>query len=333
MQEINISLITLLPILYKWRKQIFIVSLIAGIGTLMISLFLPNYYESEIKFMANNTQASSPNAVFGGGVNYPYGSSEDNERLITIAESGELMDFLIDSLHLTTHYGIDSNDVLARFKTQKELERLYTVTRNIHGGVAIKYQDKNAAFAANVLTVAIHHIAALDHAAATTNLVQISLALAKAIAEKQKLIQTLTDSINHINRQYKYASMQLRQQALVQASPAMTNDMQWELIRKAANISPDSLANIQEALTLAGFWDSRRADLHANAIAQQEMLSRVKTTLEANTQTLQVLEKANIPLHKCRPQRILLILGATIFSFLFSVFGILLYEKMPPIKL
>lgn len=327
MQEQSFSLLKLVPILNKWRKQISIIGLVSAVGTLIIALFLPNYYESSIKFIATNTGASSPAAVFGGGVNYPYGSQEDNERLITVAESRELIDFLIDSLRLGQHYDIIGSDNLARFKIIKQFKKQYKVIRNIHGGIEIRYEDKNPVFAANLLTLAIQRIANLDHAAANANLYQTALTLEKSLVEKKALVESLTDSINQINRQFKYASLELRRQALSQASPSMTSDMQWALIAKAANISADSLASIQEALTTAGFLDARRADIHSNYISQSEMLRRVKATLETNTQTLQVIEKANIPLKKSRPQRALLVIGVSILSVFFAILGILVYEK------
>ena len=79
------NLLGVIATLLKWRKPIIRLCLIAGIGTAIISLFLPNYYQSTTTFYAASPDLGMPDPV-GEMEKYRdyYGEDTDNDRILTI---------------------------------------------------------------------------------------------------------------------------------------------------------------------------------------------------------------------------------------------------------
>jgi len=84
------NLIGVLRTLYKWRKPVGYVCLIAAIGSAILSLLLlDNYYQSTTTFYPASSDLAKPNQIFGlatEDVSY-YGEEEELDRLMTIAKS------------------------------------------------------------------------------------------------------------------------------------------------------------------------------------------------------------------------------------------------------
>ena len=106
--ENNENLLGVISTLLRWRKPIIRICLIAGIGTAIIALFLPNYYQSTTTFYAASPDLGKPEAV--GEIERDrdiYGEDTDNDRLLTIAQSNEIVSYLIQKFKLYEHYDIN----------------------------------------------------------------------------------------------------------------------------------------------------------------------------------------------------------------------------------
>ncbi|MCB0585551.1 MAG: hypothetical protein KDD06_09545, partial [Phaeodactylibacter sp.] len=78
----NDNLIDVLKTLFKWKRPIFYVCLIAGVGSIVISLFLSNYYAATTIFLAVSPDQATPEALYGKGQlrNEYYGNENDIDR-------------------------------------------------------------------------------------------------------------------------------------------------------------------------------------------------------------------------------------------------------------
>ena len=99
------SLLDILKTLLAWRRPIIALTFAAGVLTAGISLLLHNYYRSTTIFLAGNPEQFRPEVLFGkGGASAAiYGGSHDIDRVLAIAESNELIDYLVDTFQLYDH--------------------------------------------------------------------------------------------------------------------------------------------------------------------------------------------------------------------------------------
>ena len=123
--ENNDNLIGVLVTLFRYKRPILWATLATAVGTALISfLFLDNYYKSTTTFYPLSSDVFKPEQMFGSSqkdMEY-YGREEDVDRLLTIAQSGELYDFLIKKFNLYQHYKIDTTSEQAAFKVREALE-------------------------------------------------------------------------------------------------------------------------------------------------------------------------------------------------------------------
>jgi tyrosine-protein kinase Etk/Wzc len=326
------SLLSLVRTIYQWRKQLMKVAGAAFVLSAIISLLLPNYYRAYTKAIPNSAAAVMPKTLFEGGGVVPYGDADDLDRLQNFAGSTELIDFLIQKFHLYKHYDIDSTNALARHTIGLHIEKLYSVAKDEFGGVEIAVEDRDPKMAADLANAAIERVAELDREAATANLKAMADTYEKSVQSSAKAIDSFSYQIDKINRTYKYSSIALRRELLVQATPGMTADAQLGLIQRADRMSADSLASITENLYKAGVLDSRRADMNGRYIGDNGLYLRTKAALASGVKTLQVIERATPPPVKSRPKRAILVLFATFAALVASVVGIIVFEQYKDVK-
>ncbi|MDX1942357.1 MAG: Wzz/FepE/Etk N-terminal domain-containing protein, partial [Saprospiraceae bacterium] len=149
--------------LWKWRRPILIVTLSAVIGTAIISLFLPNYFKATTIFLAASPDMAKPELLFGQGNLYrnEYGNANDVDRLLTIAESSELVVFLVDSFKLYDHYKIDRENPRAPFKVQEKFFSLYKIEKTKRDAIELSVEDKDRLLAPRIANAAREKIDAL----------------------------------------------------------------------------------------------------------------------------------------------------------------------------
>ena len=327
------SLLSLVRTIYQWRKQLLKVAGAAFVLSAVISLLLPNYYRAYTKAIPSTPSSLMPYVLFNnGGGTTPYGDADDLDRLQNIAQSGELIDFLIQKFNLYQHYDIDSSGSTARYTIGLHIAKLYTVSKDEFGGVEIAMEDRDPKMAANIANAAMEKMAALDRAAATANLKAMLEVYKKSLDANATSLDSFSTQINKINRNYKYSSIALRRELLNQATPGMTADAQLGLLQRADRLSADSLAAITENLYIAGVLDSRRADANSSYIGDKGFYLHTKSALESNIQTVQVIEKASPPPIKSRPKRAILVAAATFLALLACVVGIIIFEQYKDVK-
>ena len=152
----NENLIGVIATIFKWRKPIIYLTLFAAVLSIGISLLLPNYYSSTTSFYAASTDLAKPEMIFGltGKAMEYYGADADIDRLLTIAESNELKDYLVDSFNLLEHYDIDTSDIKSGFKVREVLDELYQVKKTKYDAIELTVEDKDRVFAANMVNAA-----------------------------------------------------------------------------------------------------------------------------------------------------------------------------------
>jgi tyrosine-protein kinase Etk/Wzc len=119
------NLLGVIKNLYHRRRFIIYTCIAAGVLTAGISLLLPNYYRSTTVFLAGSPDQANPQLLFSQGTREAgyYGTENDIDRILTLAESNELIYFLVDSFQLYEHYKINKDRPKASFKVEGRVFR------------------------------------------------------------------------------------------------------------------------------------------------------------------------------------------------------------------
>ena len=347
-------LIPLGTLLWQKKRMILFLTGLAAAGSVIISLLLPNYYKATTTFYVASTDVTQPYKLFGASEISYFGTTEDIDRVLTFANSNQLVDHLIDSFQLFDHYEIDPNQPKAHFKLRKIFLKHYEVIKNKFNAVDLSFEDKDREFAAQVANAARDQIDALSQRLTRENLQQQSQIVRNTINEKNRELTTLNDSLLRLRQQYGIFNTLSQSEALTSERTSASSLLAKEqarvkLLESNPDIAPDTLMLAKAAV--AGY----RAQVQAldgqintfNAGVSQTMamddyvekvqnqlgydrirLEQIQSVLNAETPGIYVVERAEIPLEKSKPKRSILVIAATLLTFLLAALGSILHHQL-----
>ncbi len=353
------NLLDVLKIFFKWLKPIAYLCIGVGIGTAGISLFLDNYYESTTTFYANSIDQAKPGQIFGTSnrdVEF-YGSDRDNDRLLTIAESNELSNYMIETFDLYTHYDIDPTKEKAAFNVRQKFNKYYTVIKTKRDAIELSIEDTDKALAAKMVNAARDKIDELAIAIIKNQLQKIKLSLEQNIEDKDSKLKILGDSINALRTRYGVyntdsqgevfatqilsADAQLARQTAKLNSLKATGAPRDTLNKIAASIAgyKGELTMLQERTTSFNKGQSQLVVLErsqremSNKSGQERVqLNQLLTAYNSEISAINLIEAGDIPLIKSRPKRSLIVISAVLVTAIFSFIGVLLFESYKDIN-
>ena len=110
------NLLDIIAILLRWKKPMIIICIVAAVGSSIISLTLPNYYKAATVFYSASPDLAKPAPIGNMEIDVEYyGEDEDVDRVLSIANSGELAGFIIDKFNLYEHYKINPEGLKAKY--------------------------------------------------------------------------------------------------------------------------------------------------------------------------------------------------------------------------
>ncbi len=353
--EYKDNLLGVVGTLYRWRKPLIALCLLAGLGTAGISLMLPNYYQAGTTFFAASPDQTKPEMVFNRSMSMRmeyYGNSSDIDRLLTVAESSELVGFLVDSFDLYKHYAIDPNQHKAPFLMQERFFSLYTVKKTKRDAIELTVEDIDPELAADVANAARNKIEDIVQRLARESQQKTILAYEDNIATKEAFLLKLGDSLAVLRAQYGtynvVAQTETLTEQLSEALALFTRDsVRLQVLRANLQVPRDTIYMLdakvaglrQEVKVLKNemsrlnsgistIYNLEKQFAEANQILGEDR-ERLKQWRAANTSTapaVLLVEAATPPVIKSRPKRSILVLSATLVVFLFGVIGILLFD-------
>lgn len=189
-------------ILLKWLKPILIVCAISAVGSAIISLTLPEYFKSTVTFLTANPHALDRESLFkmeiGDHPVYLYGGGNDNNRILTLAESRHVENYLIDKFNLYEHYEVDSLEPLAEFEVKEELRDHFKVLKTVHGNLQIEVTDKDKDFAATMANDVITRLDELNMEVIRRKKYDVLKVYEKHLTEQKDEVEKWRDSLQSI---------------------------------------------------------------------------------------------------------------------------------------
>jgi len=131
--------LNLIAIFWKWRKQILIATIAAGLAAVVFSspFFIKPLYTSSAIIYPNNIKA--------------YSDESNTEQMLQFFESADIRDSLIQKFDLYKHYEIDPNGKRAYYYISLNYADAVTIRKTLYESVEIKVRDTDPVTACNMV--------------------------------------------------------------------------------------------------------------------------------------------------------------------------------------
>ncbi|MEO1262285.1 MAG: hypothetical protein AAFZ15_25995 [Bacteroidota bacterium] len=351
--EYKDNLLGVVETIFKWKKIIVLTCLATGIGAIITVLVLPVYYESTTVFYAASPDLATPESIFGGSSIAPdyYGTGNDTERLITIAESGELVTHMVEKFNLYERYDIDPDEPLGAYNVRLKFNTHYDVIKTKYDAVELSMEDEEKEIAAEMANAARDYIA-------NSSVQLVKNSQKKLLTIFQQNLKSKQSQLDSLNKQL----LNVRKKFGVYNTDAQSESLS-ELLAKAESRLYNSQAKLESLRNTGGRRDTinllvanikgyeneieklgERIEVFNNGMAKVEMLQNIQEEtskilaedrehfkqIQAAYQTdfpsIMLVEAAPIPIVKSRPKRTLIVVASVMLAFIFSVIGILIID-------
>ncbi len=134
------------------KKTLLITFVASAIVSAIVSLFLPNYYKSQVLFLPSAVNSMSKSILNTGDKLDPYlfGTEKESEYILEMLGSGEILGKTIAKFNLKEHYGIKDKGGLGEELVRLKLEKNIDIKRSDFLGVKLSVWDKDPKMAASI---------------------------------------------------------------------------------------------------------------------------------------------------------------------------------------
>lgn len=310
--------------LYKKRKPLILVFIIAGIGSVIASLLMTELFRSTaIVFPAATSTVSfseQRNAKAGA---MDFGEEDQAEQLIQILQSSRIRNRIVDYFDLYNYYDIEPDENNRNFKLQKNYDKHIKFERTRYGSIVIDVLDKDPTQAADIANYIVKLIDTVKNEIVKERTVPafeiISRKYRQLESEKLQLEDTLIKlSMMGVVTKESRANLYT---SLSQVKTAADHDY----IKKAIQVNAaygalyDGLAELREfktdkLTTLEAAYEQAESDANADFTHKFEVESAVPAD------------------KKAKPKRLIVVLVATFGALAAAILILLVQEKLAEIK-
>jgi LPS O-antigen subunit length determinant protein (WzzB/FepE family) len=153
MDSLEISSINLLEFIFKRRKELFIIGLIAAVVSAIASFVItPKFKSTVIMFPTQTSSISKALLAENSGKDdiLKFGEEEEAEQMLQILNSDQIQAKVCEKFNLLDHYNIDKSDPFKYTKLYDEFKENISYERTEFMSVKIEVLDKDPQLAANI---------------------------------------------------------------------------------------------------------------------------------------------------------------------------------------
>lgn len=288
--------------LWEWKISLFATALITAIMTSTIMLLMPNYYRSTTVFYPINSDLLKPITTENNASGY-FGNDSDADRILSIGNSEELVQHLIQSFSLQEHYQIKGTDKKAQAKVQKRFRKLYDIKKTEYDAIQISMEDRETDVARQLAQAARGFIDQKNKEIAQAAQKMMISSLETSIQNKGSELGDITNKLAELRKKYGVYDTKSQGEALAKMEAASPSSGQVRKKIESYN------AGVSDILQL----EVKQEALSKSLAYSENQLADLQGSLAQEPSTLHLIEEAQIPLEKSRPRRSLYVIGAVIF--------------------
>lgn len=321
----------LIVFFYRWRKPLMLMTLVALVSSIIVSLLIEDKYESTVVLFPTTTSSISK-AILSENNNgkedvLRLGEEEEAEQMLQVLHSDEIRNRIIGKYNLAQHYDIDDDAKYKNTKLQKEYEDNVTFKRTKFMSVEITVLDHSPDTAALIA----NDIAALLDTVKNRMRREIAVeALAIVQREHDAQVAYINDLEDSLRIMRNMGIINVRAQ-----SERLTEQMATAILEGKTKAVNELKIQLDTLSKYAGVFTS----LEEEKTLEKERLSLVRSKLreaeiDAN-QSLQhkfIVNNAFAAEKKSYPIRWLIVVVSTFATFLLTLVCILFMESIKSIK-
>ena len=307
------NLVTAVRIVLKWKKPILILIVVSGIAAGLFSVFvMDEYFLSWSTIYPTNQYVNDRNVIFNsmsssGQVEY-FGSKGDVNRVITIANSEPIIDYIIDSFKLVDHYKIDRKTAYWKTKVRKKFDKNYEAIKTEHDAIQISMFDTDPKLASDMVNAVVDKVDEENKSHVNETKKNLYNLISAQITEQQKNVNGYADTLSILSAQYKIK---------VSAGAPGT-----------VIVDGNDARAVQQYKALLAKHENAEKELNNRSNIQQQM----EVALKSNSSSLFIVEKATPADRREKPVRSLVVIITMLLTGFISVIGVLLIEQMKDLK-
>lgn len=314
----------LLLFIWKKRKPIVLVTGIATVAALVISLFMkPLYLSTAIVFPAATSSVSFSEQRNAKASSMDFGEEEQAEQLVQILQSSRIREKVIQQFGLMKHYGIDSTDVNKNYKMMKEYEGHISFIRTRYGSIQIDVLDEKPELAAEIANKIVDLIDTVKNsmiAERTMPAFEVNKRKRELLDQDLKTILIQLDSLAE-----KGVVSNEGRTNLFTAFVEAKSSQDREYLKKQIDV------NLRYGARFDGL-EQMRDEKVVKLEKFLDSYEQAESDAYANFTHKFIVERAVVADKKDKPKRMIIVLLAAIGTFVFMIFLLLINEKFKELK-
>ena len=128
-----------------------------------------------------------------------FGGSAETNRILNIAQSSELVSYIVKKFDLYAHYDIDSTDLEAPHYVTKDFYKLYNIKKNTENALELSIEDTDREQAADMLWAIVGKINEINNRLTKENQRKILASFKNSLITKQNEYDAYTDTIGMLS--------------------------------------------------------------------------------------------------------------------------------------
>jgi len=200
------NVVSVIKIILKWKWLIIGATILSvAVAAIVSVFFMDEYFKSRAIINPINQGMTDRSALFSekgeSQVEY-YGTKNDVNRILEIANSSSITDFLINYYHLADHYKLNSSSKYWRTKVKKRFLKNYSVIKTEHEAVEISIMDTDPQLASDMVNMVVEKIDEKNKEPVIRNKQRIVARFQEDVKAKKVELDTLTAAMNIIGKAY-----------------------------------------------------------------------------------------------------------------------------------
>jgi tyrosine-protein kinase Etk/Wzc len=193
------NLIHVVRTLLKWKWHIVSVTFLAAIAAVIVSLYVMKPYYQSFALLYPTNQSMGDRAVLFGNKSgdseaYYYGTKHDANRILTLATSSVLVQYIINEYNLAEHYKFKGKKYEATYTTEKFM-KLYKVYKTDKDAIRINLLDTDPELAATIVNDVVATIEYETSKPIQANKEQLARLFAEKASEKKSELEDLKEEL------------------------------------------------------------------------------------------------------------------------------------------
>lgn len=308
-QNVNFSSVDLL--IYMWKKKwiLIIVSLLAGITSIIVSFQITEKYESSV-IMFPTTGASISKSLLsanymGRQSAYGFGEEEQAEQLLQVLNSEQIRGKIIQKYNLMEHYEIDPSGKYPYTELANEYDNNISFRRTDLMSVEITVLDRDPQMAADIANDIANLIDTVYNEMKQVRALAAFELVKREFREAERNVEALKDSLQMIGAQINFSLQRLGGSSMAQLARALAE-------------------NGGTFITLTSQLDHETENLADLRMRFQE--ARVESVQELPHKF--IVDSAYASEKKAYPKKAIIVLVSTASAFLFTLILLVIIDSL-----